>query len=86
MIEVVPDDASDEPETVVRQALERKDFYKIVSTWAEELGFEQICSQKVLDQIFAEFDQDGDGRISETDLQVQIFNLVAKTFVPQALA
>ena len=47
-------------------------------TWAEELEFEQVCSEKVLDIIFAEFDIDGDGFISEKDLHTHIHNLVTK--------
>ena len=47
-------------------------------TWAEELEFEQVCSEKVLDFIFAEFDIDGDGVISENDLLTHITNLVTK--------
>ena len=47
-------------------------------TWAEELEFEQVCSERVLDFIFAEFDIDGDGVISEQDLHTHITNLVTK--------
>ena len=47
-------------------------------TWAEELEFEQVCTERVLETIFAEFDVDGDGVVSERDLKQQIYKLVTK--------
>lgn len=44
MIEVVSEEA-DPPETNIRGCLKREELNKIVYTWAEELCFEQICSQ-----------------------------------------
>lgn len=56
------------PDTVLKESLDKDEFYKIVLTWAEELAFDQVCSESVLAQIFSEFDADGDGVVSELDL------------------
>ena len=37
-----------------------------------------MCSKKVLDTIFDEFDADGDGAVSEKDLQTHIRKLFPK--------
>lgn len=49
---------------------------KIVFTWAEELEFEQLCTKKVLDSIFMDFDQDHDGLVSENDLRLHIASMI----------
>lgn len=71
---VVPPEEENKIDTaaIIREFLSPAEFNRIVYTWAEELRFEQACSEKVLAQIFAEFDVDGDGVISEDDLVVKI--------------
>ena len=50
LIEVVTEqNGTEPPETNIREYVGREDFQSIVYTWAEELEFEQVCSEKVLD-------------------------------------
>jgi Ca2+-binding EF-hand superfamily protein len=78
LIEIVSE-ATDPPETKIREALTREELYKIVHTWAEELEFEQICSKNVLEHIFNDFDVDRDGFVSESDLQIKIYDLITSS-------
>ena len=48
LIEVV-EEGDEAPETVIRQSLTRGELEKIVCTWAEELDFDQLCTENVLD-------------------------------------
>ena len=76
LIEVVPAEDDKSQSAMIRASLTPEDFERIVFTWAQELHFEQACTDKVLRQIFAEFDIDGDGLISEADLVVKIERLI----------
>lgn len=76
LIEVVSEE-TDPPSTTIRAALNKDQMDKIVYTWAEELEFEQICTGKVLDCIFDDFDRDNDGLVSEIDLRLHISNLIS---------
>ena len=78
LIEINQNSSDPTMNAVIREWLSPDEFYGIVFTWAEELHFEQACSERVLAQIFAEFDVDGDGVISEADLQVKIERMVFK--------
>ena len=61
---------------MIREWLTLADFKRVVYAWAEELKFEQACSDKVIRQIFSEFDIDGDGGVSEADPVVKIERLI----------
>ena len=76
LIEVV-DEETDPPQTRIRQFLSRGELDKIVYTWADEMQFEQMCSPAVLARIFDAFDTDGDGVVSEVDLNGHISSLIA---------
>ena len=67
-----------QPHAMIREWLTVDDFQVIVYQWAAELRFEQACTKKVLQQLFAEFDVDGDGYISEADLGLKIERFIFK--------